>query len=114
MIRDIGLLTLEGMDTFYPIFKDQENFRNKDYKDRFPDLPFPDKPKDDAGYDQRRYKKKLVDVSCHSNWWILQTAKSFQHGLTRVYDPDGRKIQIQAVAVFDTVYVQFLCHLCFD
>ncbi|RDW84569.1 putative peptidoglycan binding containing protein [Coleophoma cylindrospora] len=86
MVRDIGLLTLQGMDSFYPIFKDQENFRNKGYKDIFPDLPFPDKPRDEAGYDQKRYKKKLVD-----------------RGLTRVYDPNGRKIQIQAVAVFDTV-----------
>lgn len=28
-----------------------------------------------------------------------------KRGLARVYDPDGRKIQVQAVAVFDTVYV---------
>lgn len=62
MIRDIGLLTVQGMDTFYPIFKDQENFRNENYHDMFPDQPFQDKPRDEAGYDQRRYKKRLVEV----------------------------------------------------
>jgi hypothetical protein len=28
IISDIGLLTREGMNDFYPIFKDQENFKN--------------------------------------------------------------------------------------
>ncbi|KAL3419346.1 peptidoglycan binding domain containing protein [Phlyctema vagabunda] len=86
MIRDIGLLTLEGMSNFYPIFKDQENFRNACYRDLFPDLPFSNKPRDEAGYDQKIYKKRLVE-----------------NKLTRVYDPDGKTIVVQAVAVFDTV-----------
>lgn len=61
MIRDIGLLTREGMNEFYPIFKDQENFRNDDYKDIFPTIPFPDKPKgDDAAHE---YKRRLEQVS---------------------------------------------------
>ncbi|PQE16051.1 hypothetical protein CJF32_00004935 [Rutstroemia sp. NJR-2017a WRK4] len=81
MIKDIGLLTREGMNYFYAIFKDQENFRNDDYHDIFPDIPFPNKPKDAV-----EYKKKLE-----------------REDLTRVYDPDGTKIRIQAVAVWDTV-----------
>lgn len=31
IINDIGLLTREGMSDFYPIFKDQENFKNNRY-----------------------------------------------------------------------------------
>jgi hypothetical protein len=61
MIRDIGLLTREGMDTFYPIFKDQENFRNKGYHDIFPTLPFTNKP---VGPDAaREYKRRLEEVN---------------------------------------------------
>jgi len=84
MIRDIGLLTRSGMNYFYPIFKDQENFRNKGYHDIFPDLPFPRKPRGpDAA---QEYKRRLE-----------------QDRLTRVIDPDGAKIEIHAVAVWDTV-----------
>jgi uncharacterized protein (DUF2235 family) len=53
MIKDIGLLTREGMNYFYAIFKDQENFRNDDYHDIFPDTPFPNKPKDAVDYRKR-------------------------------------------------------------
>ncbi|KAM3070310.1 hypothetical protein ACMFMG_010142 [Clarireedia jacksonii] len=81
MIKDIGLLTREGMNNFYAIFKDQENFRNDDYRDIFPETPFPNKPKNAADY-----KKRLE-----------------REDLTRVCDPDGKKIVIQAVAVWDTV-----------
>ncbi|RAL59466.1 hypothetical protein DID88_006582 [Monilinia fructigena] len=81
MISDIGLLTRHGMTNFYAIFKDQENFRNPDYKDIFPELPFPHKPRDG-----NEYKKRLVD-----------------EGLTRVYDPNGSRIRVHAVAVWDTV-----------
>lgn len=84
MIRDIGLLTRTGMNYFYPIFKDQENFRNKRYNDIFPHLPFSKKPQGaDAA---QEYKRRLEADS-----------------LTRVYDPDGSKIEVQAVAVWDTV-----------
>jgi len=45
------------MEYLYPIFKDSENFRNPDYKDKFPTIPFPNKP-----LDQREYKLRLEDV----------------------------------------------------
>lgn len=45
------------MEYLYPIFKDTENFRNRDYKDKFPTIPFPNKP-----LDQREYKLRLEDV----------------------------------------------------
>lgn len=45
------------MEYLYPIFKDAENFRNPDYKDKFPTIPFPNKP-----LDQREYKLRLEDV----------------------------------------------------
>jgi hypothetical protein len=61
MIKDIGLLTRDGMSEFYPIFKDQENFRNNDYHDIFPTIPFPNKPRgQDAAHE---YKRRLVEVS---------------------------------------------------
>ncbi|KAA8568363.1 hypothetical protein EYC84_007399 [Monilinia fructicola] len=47
----------------------------------FPELPFPHKPRDG-----NEYKKRLVD-----------------EGLTRVYDPNGSRIRVHAVAVWDTV-----------
>jgi uncharacterized protein (DUF2235 family) len=60
MINDIGLLTRDGMDSFYPIFKDQENFKNKGYHDEFPDIPFSNKPKGpDAATE---YKQRLEKV----------------------------------------------------
>jgi hypothetical protein len=61
MIQDIGLLTGDGMEYFYPIFKDQQNFRNRDYNDVFPNLPFPDKPEGpDAAVE---YKRRLEQAS---------------------------------------------------
>ncbi|CZR54485.1 related to protein involved in cell growth [Phialocephala subalpina] len=84
IISDIGLLTREGMNDFYPIFKDQENFKNDRYHDIFPTIPFSNKPRGEDS--QAEYKRRLEKV-----------------GLTRVYDPDGRKIRIQSVAVWDTV-----------
>lgn len=84
IISDIGLLTREGMNDFYPIFKDQENFKNNRYHDIFPTIPFSNKPRGEDA--QAEYKRRLE-----------------KEGLTRVYDPDGRKIRIQSVAVWDTV-----------
>ncbi|KAH8815750.1 hypothetical protein F5884DRAFT_665256 [Xylogone sp. PMI_703] len=90
MIKDIGLLTRDGMRYFYPIFKDMENSWNPHYHDKFPDVPFPNKPRGAHGKDpdevQRKYKAKLEKL-----------------GMTRVYDPDGSKIRVHAVAVWDTV-----------
>ncbi|RDL40581.1 uncharacterized protein BP5553_00560 [Venustampulla echinocandica] len=84
MIDNIGLLTRVGMDSFYAVFKDQENFKTPRHKDIFPTVPFPNKPR--GPHAGREYKKRLEKLD-----------------LTRVYDPDGTKIRIQAVAVWDTV-----------
>lgn len=84
MIRDIGLLTRVGMNYFYPIFKDQENFRNYSYHDIFPDIPFRNKPHGPNAASE--YKERLE-----------------KDQLTRIYDPDGNKINVEAVAVWDTV-----------
>lgn len=85
LIRDIGLLTRSGMEYFYAIFKDSQNARNPHYHDIFPDVPFPNKPP--AGKQGiKEYRRRLES-----------------RDLTRVYDPDGRRIGVLAVAVWDTV-----------
>ena len=60
IIRDIGLLNRSGMNSFYPIFKDQQNFRNDRYNDIFPTVPFSRKPKN-----ARDYKQRLLAVCCY-------------------------------------------------
>ncbi|KAI1098074.1 hypothetical protein F4804DRAFT_350818 [Jackrogersella minutella] len=60
MISDLGLLTREGMEFFYPVFKDMQNWMNTEYKDQFPKIPFPDKPK--GPHAAEEYRKKLVEV----------------------------------------------------
>ena len=64
--------------------QDQENFRNPKYNDIFPGIPFSRKPHGpDAAIE---YKRRLE-----------------KNNLTRVYNPDGTKIDVYAVAVWDTV-----------
>ncbi|CAI4211490.1 unnamed protein product [Parascedosporium putredinis] len=46
MIGEIGLLTREGMEMFYPIFKDMENWMDKGYKDQFPTIPLQTSPRE--------------------------------------------------------------------
>ncbi|KAH7360619.1 hypothetical protein BKA65DRAFT_189578 [Rhexocercosporidium sp. MPI-PUGE-AT-0058] len=84
MIRDIGLLTRTGMNDFYPIFKDQQNFKNESYRDIFPDIPFSNKPSGPNAVHE--YKQRLE-----------------RDGFTRVRDPNGNRIMVHAVAVWDTV-----------
>ncbi|KAK8082926.1 hypothetical protein PG996_001707 [Apiospora saccharicola] len=86
MIANIGLLTREGMDNFFPIFKDNQNFMNFDYDDPFPNLPFPNKPKGEGAVDI--YRDRLVE-----------------RGFTRVCQHKGKgdPIKIKAVGVWDTV-----------
>lgn len=62
MISDLGLLTREGMEFFYPVFKDMQNWMNPDYKDPFPQVPFPNKPKGPLAADE--YRDMLVKVLC--------------------------------------------------
>ena len=60
MIGDLGLLTREGMDHFYSIFKDMENWRTPRYDDPFPNDPFPNKPRGPNA--EEIYRQKLVEV----------------------------------------------------
>lgn len=61
MINNVGILTLKGMEYFKYIFKDQQNFLNDSYHDRFPRVPFRNKPR---GLDAAsRYKQRLEQAS---------------------------------------------------
>lgn len=72
MVSDLGLLTREGMEYFYPIYKDRQHWRDTKYKDPFPDTPFSDKPKgDDAS---RKYREMLVEVGLFS-LFLFMSAK---------------------------------------
>ncbi|KAI1769038.1 hypothetical protein GGR53DRAFT_274392 [Hypoxylon sp. FL1150] len=86
MISDLGLLTREGMEFFYPVFKDMQNWMNVDYKDQFPQLPFTDKPKGPHAADE--YRRKLV-----------------KKGYARAYQGGGNEdlIKVKAIGVWDTV-----------
>lgn len=61
MISDLGLLTRDGMEYFYPVFKDMQNWMNPEYEDEFPELPFPEKPK--GPHAQEQYRAKLLQVN---------------------------------------------------
>ncbi len=65
MIGDIGLLTREGMEFFYPIFKDMENWRTPAYKDPFPGIPFKVKPQGENAVET--YRNKLLEVRTSSS-----------------------------------------------
>lgn len=86
MISDLGLLTRTGMEFFYPVFKDMQNWMNPDYKDQFPQIPFPNKPKGEHAADE--YRKMLEEK-----------------GYTRVRQGkgEGDLIRIKAIGVWDTV-----------
>ncbi|KAK4069901.1 uncharacterized protein Triagg1_6696 [Trichoderma aggressivum f. europaeum] len=84
MIGNLGLLTREGLEYFYPIFKDMENWNNDNYDDEFPGQPFPNKPKGPNA--AAVYRKRLEEL-----------------GYTRVYQANGELIKIKAVCVWDTV-----------
>lgn len=57
---EIGLLTPKGMEDLYPIFKDVENMRNSHYKDQFPTIPFPNKPR--PPHQGSEYRRRLEEV----------------------------------------------------
>ncbi|KAB5517422.1 hypothetical protein GE09DRAFT_1045118 [Coniochaeta sp. 2T2.1] len=86
MIGDLGLLTREGMEHFYPVFKDMQNWRTPGYNDPFPNVPFPNKPKGEGA--EEIYRQLLLD-----------------RGLTRVNQNGGTGdlIKVKAVGVWDTV-----------
>ncbi|WQF75976.1 Putative Tle1 phospholipase, alpha/Beta hydrolase [Colletotrichum destructivum] len=86
MIADLGLLTREGVEHFWPIFKDMENWNNHRYRDEFPTVPFDNKPKGEGAADV--YRSRLEKL-----------------GMTRVRQEEGTGdiIKVKAVAVWDTV-----------
>ncbi|KAG8666277.1 hypothetical protein FPOAC2_11383 [Fusarium poae] len=85
MIGNLGLLTREGVEFFYPIFKDMQHWMDADYEDPFPNIPFPDKPKGKDAAD--KYRARLEQL-----------------GYTRVKRDQGDEIiTIKAVCVWDTV-----------
>ncbi|KZL84210.1 hypothetical protein CI238_11757, partial [Colletotrichum incanum] len=86
MIADLGLLTREGVEHFWPIFKDMENWNNHRYRDEFPTVPFDNKPKGEGAADV--YRSRLEKL-----------------GMTRVRQEEGNGeiIKVKAVAVWDTV-----------
>ncbi|KAK4231482.1 hypothetical protein QBC38DRAFT_465840 [Podospora fimiseda] len=100
MISDIGLLTREGMEHFYMVFKDMKHWRDEDWEDPFPDEPFPNKPWGKGAPEM--YRKMLVERK-----------------LSRINQNEGKGplIKVRAVAVFDTVgslgipNVSFLNHM---
>jgi len=72
------------MKDFFAIYKDSANRRNPDYHDIFPKIPFENKPTGPES--QNEYREMLVAA-----------------GLTRENDGNGERINIKAVAVWDTV-----------
>lgn len=82
MISDLGLLTRQGMEYFYPVFKDMQNWMDDSYADPFPALPFTNKPKGEGAGDI--YRERLV-----------------QAGLSRVHQSRGAGdlIRVKAVGV---------------
>lgn len=85
MISNLGLLTREGVEHFYPIFRDMQHWMDDDYQDPFAAVPFADKPKGPLA--ALEYRTRLAEM-----------------GLTRVYQKNGRDlITIKAVCVWDTV-----------
>ncbi|KAJ5232985.1 hypothetical protein N7468_005941 [Penicillium chermesinum] len=84
LITDIGLLNTKGMEYFYAIFEDVQNWKNPHYKDKFPTVPFPDKPSTPTRGNE--YRRRLEE-----------------NKLTRLYDPEGYRIKVRCVAVWETV-----------
>ncbi|KAI0554914.1 hypothetical protein F4679DRAFT_241948 [Xylaria curta] len=86
MVSDLGLLTREGMEYFYPIFKDMQNWTNDHYDDPFPTTPFTNKPKGENAASM--YRERLIEK-----------------GYSRVKGNNGQgsSIRVLAIGVWDTV-----------
>ncbi|KAI0115850.1 hypothetical protein GGR51DRAFT_555725 [Nemania sp. FL0031] len=72
MISDLGLLTRDGMDYFYPIFKDMQNWSNDHYDDPFPTMPFTNKPKGENAASV--YRERLI------KFYNTHLSNKIQHG----------------------------------
>ncbi|KJZ72151.1 hypothetical protein HIM_08416 [Hirsutella minnesotensis 3608] len=83
LIANIGLLTREGSEFFYPIFRDMQHWIDNDYEDDFPNVPFSDKAKGPLA--AAEYRSRLSEMD-----------------YTRVYQHNGDLITIKAVCVWDT------------
>lgn len=84
IISNLGLLTREGVESFVPIFKDMQHWKDDVYLDPFPAIPFVNKPKGEEAADA--YRAKLESM-----------------GLTRVTQGSGELIKVKAIGVWDTV-----------
>ncbi|TWU73700.1 hypothetical protein ED733_004895 [Metarhizium rileyi] len=88
MIANLGLLTREGVEHFYPIFKDMQNWENDDYDDPFPSVPFRDKPKGpNADVEYRARLEKM--------------------GYTRVYQKNNNLIKVKGALALDETRTPF-------
>ncbi|KAJ2995896.1 hypothetical protein NUW58_g1148 [Xylaria curta] len=86
MVSDLGLLTRVGMEYFYPIFKDMQNWTNENYDDPFPTIPFTNKPKgEDAA---SVYRERLIEKG---------------YSRARGNNGQGAMIRVLAIGVWDTV-----------
>ncbi|KAJ6781493.1 hypothetical protein PWT90_06309 [Aphanocladium album] len=86
IISNLGLLTREGMESFVPVFKDMQHWKDMDYDDPLPNMPFSNKPKgEDAA---ETYRQRLEEL-----------------GLTRVTQKtNGELIKVKAIGVWDTAF----------
>ncbi|KAF7552025.1 hypothetical protein G7046_g7540 [Stylonectria norvegica] len=89
MISQLGLLTRDGVDHFYPIFKDMQHWMDEDYEDPFPNIPFSNKPKGLGA--AKEYRARLEKLGYTRTRQIGDNGES------------GDLIKIKAVCVWDTV-----------
>ncbi|KAH8164145.1 hypothetical protein CIB48_g4094 [Xylaria polymorpha] len=87
MVSDLGLLTREGMEYFYPIFKDMQNWSNEQYDDPFPTMPFTNKPKGE----------NAASVYCE---------RLIEKGYSRVKGNNGQGSPIRVLAIGTTGWIQ--------
>jgi Uncharacterized alpha/beta hydrolase domain (DUF2235) len=97
MIGQLGLLTREGIENFYPIFKDMENWMNEDYDDPFPTIPFENKPQGKGAADE--YRKRLVKVCAIHLQSSYGINLLFQLGYAREREDKGRGKPIKIKAI---------------
>ena len=68
LIDQVGLLTKDGLNSFYPIFKDWQNQVNKNYKPAYGTLAWPvTRPK----FSDPAYMDELINVSFRDPMWYL-------------------------------------------
>lgn len=102
LIGAIGLLTREGMEYFYPVLKDVENFTVKDYDDEFPEFP----PLEKRWNDKKGEHENVKPVFGEHDTAIKYAKKLLEKKFTRMNEGrngEGPEIHIKAVAVWDTV-----------